>query len=106
MKTSNMTDPVFQRFREISWRRKLSQAEQAELRAWLLAHPASVPEWQAEARLSENLAALRDVPVPSNFTSRVLQAIKTEAGRPERDARTRWFAWRGSWTWIRNTACA
>jgi len=32
-------DSTYQRLREIGWRRPLTEAEQAELRAWLAAHP-------------------------------------------------------------------
>ena len=46
MKGVNMNpDPVYQRLRETGWRRPLTAAEQAELRAWLAAHP----EQQADA---------------------------------------------------------
>jgi hypothetical protein len=32
-------DPVYNRLRELSWRRPLTENEQAELRAWVAAHP-------------------------------------------------------------------
>ena len=72
-------DPIFNHLRELSWRRKLTGAEEAELRAWLAAHPEAQADWEAEAGLSAALGRLSNVPVPSNFTARVLQAAGREA---------------------------
>lgn len=79
-------DPVYQRLREIGWRRPLTEAEHAELRAWLAAHPEQQAEAQAEAALSRWLAKLPDAPLPSNFTARVLQAIEQDARTSERQS--------------------
>jgi len=79
-------DPVYSRLRETGWRRPLTEAEQAELRAWLAAHPEAQADAEAEAALSQTLAKLPDAPMPSNFTARVLQAIEREAAPPERHA--------------------
>lgn len=65
------------------WRRKLSEAERAELRAR--------PELELEARLSDALARMPDAAVPSNFTARVLNAVELEAAR---SARAGWH-----WNW-------
>jgi anti-sigma factor RsiW len=89
-------DPVYQRLRETGWRRPLTEAEAAELRAWLAAHPEARADAEAEAALSRALASLPDSPVPSNFTPRVLRAIERETTAPERastKASTAW--WRG-----------
>jgi anti-sigma factor RsiW len=72
-------DPIFERFREISWRRALTDAEHAELQAWLSAHPEFRAEWKAEMALSMSLTRLSEPAVPSNFTARVLQAVEREA---------------------------
>ncbi len=72
-------DPTYNRLRELSWRRKLTGAEEAELRAWLAAHPDAQADWEAEAGLNAALGRLPDAPVPSNFTARVLQAVEREA---------------------------
>lgn len=77
-------DPIYNRLRELSWRRKLTGAEEAELRAWLEAHPETRADWEAEAGLADALGRLPDVPVPSNFTALVLQAVKREAKTPSR----------------------
>src|SRR6266496_3919111 len=68
-------DPVYKQLRELSWRRPLTESEQAELRAWLAAHP--------------------DAPVPSNFTARVLQAVGQEAAAAgQRPGFQRAWRWR------------
>jgi len=69
---------------ESLWRRKLSAAEQAELSAQ--------PELQTEARLTDALTKLSDVPVASNFTTRVMDAIDREETLAARAA-----AWHWNW---------
>jgi len=68
----------FNSLREKSWRGKLTPAEQARLREWLAEHPEEKADLETEGRLTEALRKLPDVPVPSNFTARVLQAIERE----------------------------
>jgi negative regulator of sigma E activity len=75
--------------RESGWRRKLTEAEQAELRAHLAAHPDARADWEMESALNGALNQLPDASVPSNFTARVLQAVEREAARPRA----------GSWRW-------
>ena len=87
-------DLIYQRLRESAWRRKLTDAEQSELHAWLAAHPAARADWESEAALSELLARLPDSPVPSNFTARVLQAVARDAAAKDRERAPRWV-----WTW-------
>ena len=88
-------DPVYQRLREIAWRRKLTDAEQAELRARLAAHPEARDDWEKEAALSEWLTRLPPSPVPSNFIARVLQAVQRDAVEAEREGSPRWpWVWR------------
>jgi len=72
-------DPVYQRLRELGWRRPLTAAEQVELRIWLAAHPEAQAEAEAEAALNQALTRLPAAPVPSNFTARVWQAIERDA---------------------------
>ena len=74
-------------WRELVWRRKLTKAERAELRA----PPETQADWELESRLTEGLARLPDAAVPSNFTARVLQAVEREELRPRA---TGW-----QWTW-------
>jgi len=71
-------DPVYRRLLELSWRRKLSPSEEAELRAWLAKHPECQTDWESETALSSALGQLPDAPVASNFTARVLEAVERE----------------------------
>ena len=78
-------DPIYNRLRELRWRRKLTDAEEAELRSWLEAHPEARADWEAETELEAALGRLPDAPVPGNFTARVLQAVERElAAGPRR----------------------
>jgi anti-sigma factor RsiW len=77
--------------RESSWRRKLTEAEQAELRAYLTANPDARADWEMESALNAALTRLPDAPVPSNFTARVLQAVEHEEARPH--------GWSWRWNW-------
>ena len=80
-------EPLQNQLRELAWRRKLTGAERAELRA----QPEAQADLELESRLSDALARVPDAPVPSNFTARVLQAVERESVRPRA---TSW-----SWTW-------
>lgn len=71
--------------RESLWRRKLSDAERAELR--------TQPELELEARLTRALARMPDARVPSNFVSGVLNAIELDESKAAR-ARRRYWSWR------------
>jgi negative regulator of sigma E activity len=82
-------DAYLSKLRESGWRRKLTDAEQAELRAYLAAHPEARADWEMDSALNAALARLPDAPVPSNFTARVLQAVELETARPS--------GW--SWNW-------
>jgi anti-sigma factor RsiW len=90
---------------EQSWRRKLSPEEETELRGWLAAHPETQADWEAELGLNEALDAMPDVPVPTNFTANVLQAVERETATLERKDAARSWQWRLSW-WLPRTALA
>jgi anti-sigma factor RsiW len=90
-------DSVYQRLLEISWRRKLSDAEAAELQACLAAHPEVQAEWMDDANLNELLEALPVAPVPSNFTSRVLQELERQEAAEGQAAKGK-PSWR-FWDW-------
>ena len=85
--------PIFERWRERSWRRKLTSAERAELRAWLAAHPEAQAEWETEMALNDVLDQLPDAPVASNFTARAVAAVEREKAGASRS--------RPAWTWGR-----
>src|SRR5215472_6699993 len=78
LKNTMKGEPIQNPLRELVWRRKLTEAERAELSP----EPQTRAEMELESRLTEQLAQLPDKPVPSNFTSLVLQAIDCEAARP------------------------
>jgi hypothetical protein len=83
--------PTSEELRELLWRRSLTTAE----RARLAAPSVSSAELELEARLTATLEQLPTVPVSSNFTARVLQAIDRDEARSEASVR-RW-----SWTrWL------
>ena len=86
-------DSVYERLRAIGWRRPLTEAEQAELRQWLAAHPEQQADAEVEAALNQALAKLPDAPMPSNFTSRVLLAIERETQSTERAPRPTLGPW-------------
>ncbi len=86
-------DPIYNRLRELSWRRMLSAAEEAELRKWLAAHPEAQADWEAETGLNAALGRLPDVPVPSNFTARVVQAVERGAVAELRRSQGNWLTW-------------
>lgn len=92
-------DPLDNSLCELGWRRKLTAAEEAELRVWLTAHPEALADWESEAHLTEALGLLPNVPVASNFTARVLQAVEREAAAEARRGRAKWMArlWRLGW---------
>ena len=71
--------------RESLWRRKISEAERAKLR--------SQPELELEARLTDALAQMPSMPVPSNFTARVLDAVELEEARSARSVQSEGWHW-------------
>ena len=83
-------EPLSQ-LRATGWRRKLTEAEQGELRAYLAANPDARADWEMESTLNAALAQLPDASVPSNFTARVLQAVEREEAR--------FGAWSWRWNW-------
>ena len=86
----------FNNLRETSWQRKLTPAEEVELRNWLAAHPEVREDWETDAALSRALARLPEARVSSNFTARVLQAVELEnaaAARAAAESKRKRFWW-------------
>lgn len=100
------TDPIYEKLRELSWRRKLTDAEERELREWLAAHPEAVESFDLESGLTEALAKIPDAAVASNFTSRVLQTVQREAMAHARGEREGWKIWRRFPRWMPRVASA
>lgn len=86
-------DPLDNRIHELVWRRKLSADQEAELRAWLAAHPEAQSEHDSEIALNEMLAGLPDAPLSSNFTARIMRSVESETLRNEnaRHAGSRYY---------------
>src|SRR4029077_12671088 len=84
---------------EFSWRRTLTSSEEAELRAFLAAHPELQPDMKLEIALSETLGRLSDAPVANNFTALVLQTVEREeaAHGRRRMLRSGFLQWRSVW---------
>jgi len=80
--------------RETNWHRRLTQAEEAELSAWLATHPEAATDWQEELALTEAIRRLPDVPASSNFTARVVNAALHEAVVEPRKR-----SWLDLWNW-------
>src|ERR1019366_1081312 len=84
----------FDNLRETSWQRKLSPAEEAELRDWLAAHPEARTDWEADVALSRMLDHLPEIRVSSNFIARVLQAVENDKAAVVRASQLKW-----KWVW-------
>ncbi len=100
------SNPIYTRLRELSWRRSLNPVEEAELRAWLAAHPEAQADWQSEAALNAGLQALPQAPVPSNFTARVLQAVERESAAEVSRSAGKWRGWLRLLRWLPKPALA
>jgi len=97
-------DPLYEHFLEISWQRALTPAEQARLAEWLSEHPEMQAEWELETGLNVALEALPDVPIPSNFTARVLdeaRRVQVSDGQIHVSPRAPWWS-----RWLPRTAVA
>jgi anti-sigma factor RsiW len=86
-----MNETEFHELRSAAVRRELSAAERARLETWLAGHPEWRAVWAEDRQLSRWLEQLPDVPVSSNFVTRVMGAA-ARAGRV-RPARS-WRPWR------------
>ena|SRR5687767_271443 len=79
-----MNDELYNELLEASWRRKLTPEEQAQLRAFLAAHPELQADWEEEALLTQQFERLPAAPLASNFTAQVMQQLDRELAREER----------------------
>src|SRR6516164_1287182 len=92
-------DNLYKELREVSWKRKLSPAEEARLRSWLETQPEARADWEVEAGLNDALERLKEPEVPSNFTARVLAAVEVDAAREKRAGTARGRQGRRFWNW-------
>ncbi len=99
-------DRVYNQFRELSWKRKLTTSEEAKLREWLAANPAQQADWEAEVGLTEALGQMPNAPVATNFTAQVLQTVEQEALMDMREQEVGELVWRKRWRWLPKMAFA
>ena len=94
MKRSKMSVPDQQSLAEALRLGRLSSEQEAQLQAYLAGHPQDQAAWEEEASLSQVLRQLPAAPVSSNFTARVLEAVRREASGSARSraGNRRWFS--------------
>lgn len=79
---------------QLSMRRDLAPEELSRLEEYFAAHPERRLSWEEERALSRAVQSLPDMPVSSNFTSRVMEAIELDQSREARRVefgRGRWL---------------
>lgn len=96
-----MNDSEYQMLLVESWKRGLTAEEQARLQAFLAEQPGRAADWERETALNDALNRLPDVPMASNFTALVMQAVERENKRPapQRGESFGWFT-----RWLRRPA--
>lgn len=73
-----MNEAEYRRLTEKQREGALSAEESKRLAAFLADHPQRPLEWESDAALDHALGRLPVIPVPSNFTSQVLQRLDRE----------------------------
>jgi hypothetical protein len=97
-----MNEAEYEALLAARWRRPLTEAEEARLRAHLARHPELRSQWDEEEReLDRCLRTLPDAPISSNFTAQVLQKVAMDQARADRHraARSLWREWVGALRW-------
>jgi anti-sigma factor RsiW len=93
MERNPMSDVRKEEMVRLSMRRELTPDEESRLELYFVANPQARTEWEEDRALGRALQSLPDVPVPSNFTSRVLQEVELDDTREVRRPVSPW--WRG-----------
>jgi hypothetical protein len=101
-----MKDPLIERLREAAWRRKLTAAEIQQVQSWMAEHPQESKDWDLELELTEAIAHLPDVPVPSNFTSLVLGQVERDQSTNVRESGGWYSRWHVRLRWLPRVAVA
>lgn len=86
-----MNEDPLSPLRDVLLRRELTADEERRVAEWLTRHPEAAAEWRVDLALARSVRQLRPVPVPSNFTSRVLDEVRRES-RSVTDAAPDWRA--------------
>jgi anti-sigma factor RsiW len=103
-----MNSSDYEKLRLKALRNELSPEEMALWRAHLRAHPEAQQDWEEEQFITQALQHLPDLPVPTNFTARVMSAVN-RATRDEESpapAPVPWTQWWGALGWSRQAALA
>jgi hypothetical protein len=102
-----MKDPLENHYRELGWRQRLTEEEQARLQKYLSAHPEARGEWDAESQLNRLLEKLPEAPpAASNFTALVMQAVERDAAVSTREGHVRGWSWISFRAWLIRGAMA
>ncbi len=88
-----MNDTDINKLRDATARRSLNTEEEAQLRAYLAAHPEFRQAWEEDFRLTSALGRLPDAPLASNFTAQVMSAVHRTEARQRGRRRRNWFRW-------------
>jgi hypothetical protein len=90
----------------LSLKPALTPDDETRLELFFAAHPEERLAWEEERALGRALQSLPDVPISSNFTALVMQAVELEEAREERlqSNRHRWL--HGFWPRLGWTAVA
>lgn len=86
-----MNDVRHEELMRLSLKRKLTPEEESRLEAWLAANSKARAAWNEDRALGRALHSLPDVPVSSNFTARVLQAVELNERHEQRAAKRSWL---------------
>ena len=78
---------------QLSMRRDLAPEELSRLEDYFATHPERRASWEEERALSRAVQSLVDVPVSSNFTSRVMEAVDFDQSREARRSESRRRRW-------------
>jgi len=92
-----MNEDPLPHLEDVLLRRDLTPGEERTLNAWLDRHPEAAAGWRQQSRLARAIRQLPDVPVPSNFTARVMTEVRLDRAVSER-ARA---AQTSGWSWLR-----
>jgi anti-sigma factor RsiW len=86
-----MNDVRHEELMRLSLKRELTPEEESRLEAWLATNPKARAAWDEDRALGRALHSLPDVPVSSNFTARVLQAVELDERHEQRAAKRFWL---------------
>jgi anti-sigma factor RsiW len=91
-----MNELEFNQLLEADRQRRLTVAEEAQVRSYLAAHPEAQAVWDDELGLNRLLSQLPDAALASNFTAQILERVARESRRDQRTPL--WVRW---WTGVR-----